>query len=105
MEYYLGRGYELRFIEQTPLDAQHAWLRNCLIAREESDLRLLLRSGVAKGELADRFQASIAGKRAVLTPLAPVAVRVDAGASPPPWYDCDTPEELFRASAWTKESR
>ena len=139
----LAEGYQLRFIEQMPLDAQHAWdrsamvtademlaslravyelapvpdpdrgsapaetwsvlagpdrsrwhdprprvgvvgsvtrpfcgacdrvrltadgqLRNCLFATEESDLRTAMRAGADDGELARRFVASIAGKRA-----------------------------------------
>ena len=137
----LAEGYELRFIEQMPLDAQHAWdraamvtadevlaslresyvlvgedgrgsapaetwivvdgpardswatdrprvgivgsvtrpfcgacdrvrltadgqLRNCLFATEESDLRTALRAGADDAELARRFVASIAAKRA-----------------------------------------
>ena len=38
-------------------------LRNCLFAREESDLRAPLRSGATDAELAARFHASIAAKR------------------------------------------
>ncbi len=132
LAYCLARGYELRFIEQMPLDAQHAWdrskmvtaaevlqrlsayhrltpedgrgsspaetwlvdggpgrvgliasvtepfcaacdrvrltadgqIRNCLFAREESDLRALLRSGAPERALADRMRAAVAGKRA-----------------------------------------
>jgi cyclic pyranopterin phosphate synthase len=139
----LAEGYQLRFIEQMPLDAQHAWdrsamitadevlaslravyelapvpdpdrgsapaetwsvlagpgrsswrearprvgvvgsvtrpfcgvcdrvrltadgqLRNCLFATEESDLRTALRAGADDAELARRFVASVAGKRA-----------------------------------------
>jgi GTP 3',8-cyclase len=132
LHFCLERGYQMRFIEQMPLDAQHAWtrsdmvtadeilaalgvghtltpvagrgsapaeeflvdggpatvgviasvtkpfcaacdrvrltadgqLRNCLFAREESDLRSALRSGATDTEVADRIRASIAGKRA-----------------------------------------
>lgn len=132
LEFCLARGYELRFIEQMPLDAQHAWdrsqmvpaaeirdrlaasyrltveggrgsspaetwlvdggpgrvgviasvtepfcaacdrirltadgqIRNCLFAREESDLRTLLRGGATDQALADRMRAAVAGKRA-----------------------------------------
>jgi cyclic pyranopterin phosphate synthase len=39
-------------------------LRNCLFAREESDLRSALRSGAGDVELATRWRAAIAGKRA-----------------------------------------
>ena len=39
-------------------------LRNCLFAREESDLRTPLRAGASDAVIAARWQASIAGKRA-----------------------------------------
>jgi GTP 3',8-cyclase len=132
LKFCLDRGYQMRFIEQMPLDAQHGWsrtemvtadeildalgaahtltpldgrgsapaeeflvgdgpatvgviasvskpfcaacdrvrltadgqLRNCLFAREESDLRGPMRSGATDAELVARFRASIAGKRA-----------------------------------------
>ncbi len=132
LEWSLARGYELRFIEQMPLDPQHGWdrnlmvtadevltllatryqltpaedrgsapaesflvdggparvgvvgsvtrpfcgtcdrlrltadgqLRNCLFAREESDLRAPLRAGASDAELAVRMRAAVAGKRA-----------------------------------------
>jgi cyclic pyranopterin phosphate synthase len=132
LAFCLARGYQLRFIEQMPLDAQHGWdresmvtadevldrlreahrltplpgrgsapaeeflvddgparvgvigsvtrpfcgacdrvrltadgqLRNCLFAREESDLRALLRGDAADDEIAARFVTAIAGKRA-----------------------------------------
>ena len=38
-------------------------IRNCLFAREESDLRGALRAGAGDAELATRFRAAIAGKR------------------------------------------
>ena len=130
----LERGYELRFIEQMPLDAQHGWdrnqmvtaeeilarlqsvfrldpegeqvrgsapaetwlvnggpgrvgvigtvtrpfcgncnrvrltadgqVRNCLFAREESDLRSALRAGATDEELADRWRAAMWVKKA-----------------------------------------
>jgi GTP 3',8-cyclase len=132
LTYCLERGYELRFIEQMPLDAQHGWkraemvtadeifaalaavfslapdytrargsapaetflvdggparvgviasvtrpfcgscdrvrltadgqVRNCLFAREESDLRAALRSGAPDEEIARRWQAAVAVK-------------------------------------------
>ena len=130
----LERGYELRFIEQMPLDAQHGWsrdgmitadeilarlrerfelepegpdirgsapaetwlvdggpgrvgviasvtrpfcgdcdrvrltadgqVRNCLFAREESDLRTPLRAGASDDELAARWRFAVLGKKA-----------------------------------------
>jgi GTP 3',8-cyclase len=131
LEWALREGYELRFIEQMPLDAQHGWdrdrmvraeeilaalsaaftltpdaeergaapaerflvdggpgrvgviasvsrpfcgacdrvrltadgqIRNCLFAREESDLRDAMRSGAPDGELAARWVRAVAGK-------------------------------------------
>ena len=37
-------------------------IRNCLFAREESDLRGLLRSGASDAQIADRWQAAMAAK-------------------------------------------
>jgi cyclic pyranopterin phosphate synthase len=132
LAYCLERGYELRFIEQMPLDAQHGWkrsemvtadevfarlsasytlnpdeerargaapaetflvaggparvgiiasvtrpfcgscdrvrltadgqVRNCLFAREESDLRSALRGGAGDAEIAERWRVAVAGK-------------------------------------------
>jgi GTP 3',8-cyclase len=39
-------------------------LRNCLFAREESDLRAPLRTGADDAEIAVRWRAAIAGKKA-----------------------------------------
>jgi GTP 3',8-cyclase len=132
LDFCLEHGYQLRFIEQMPLDANHAWtrqnmitaeeilerltvkhrltplpgrgsapaetylvndgparvgiiasvtkpfcgacdrvrltadgqLRNCLFAREESDLRAPLRAGATDDEIALRWHAAIAGKKA-----------------------------------------
>ena len=132
LRWCLDRGYQLRFIEQMPLDAQHGWsrekmitadeifaslattfelapaveprgsapaelflvdggpatvgviasvtrpfcgdcdrvrltadgqVRNCLFAREESDLRTPLRDGATDQELADRWRVAMLGKR------------------------------------------
>src|SRR6476659_7505175 len=133
LRWSVAEGYELRFIEQMPLDAQHGWsreamvtadeifarlerefvlspaeeprgsapaelfvvdggpatvgviasvtrpfcgdcdrvrltadgqVRNCLFAREESDLRAALRSGASDEDLADRWVVAMRGKRA-----------------------------------------
>jgi GTP 3',8-cyclase len=132
LAYCLEHGYEVRFIEQMPLDAQHGWqrsemvtadsiieslsvafslaaetersrgsapaetflvnggparvgviasvtrpfcgacdrvrltadgqVRNCLFAREESDLRSALRSGASDADIAARWRAAVASK-------------------------------------------
>jgi len=134
LRWALGQGYELRFIEQMPLDAQHGWnradmvtadeilrllsedfdltpddreergsapaerflvnggparvgvigsvtrpfcgacdrvrltadgqVRNCLFATEESDLKTAMRAGASDDELAERWVAAVASKRA-----------------------------------------
>jgi cyclic pyranopterin phosphate synthase len=132
LRWCIERGYELRFIEQMPLDAQHVWrrdsmvtaeeifaslssefvlepaeeprgsapaelftvdggpatvgviasvtrpfcgdcdrvrltadgqVRNCLFARQESDLRTALRDGAGDEEIADRWRVAMLGKR------------------------------------------
>ncbi len=40
LQWCLDRGYELRFIEQMPLDAQHGWTRDGMITAEEIFERL-----------------------------------------------------------------
>jgi cyclic pyranopterin phosphate synthase len=40
LRWCLDRGYELRFIEQMPLDAQHGWSRDRMITAEEIFTRL-----------------------------------------------------------------
>jgi len=133
LRWCLDHGYDLRFIEQMPLDAQHSWsrmemvtadeilaslekdfvltpateprgsapaelflvdggpatvgviasvtrpfcgdcdrvrltadgqIRNCLFAREESDLRSALRTGASDEDLAERWVVAMRGKRA-----------------------------------------
>jgi len=133
LRWCIERGYELRFIEQMPLDAQHGWsregmvvadeiferlerefeltpadeprgsapaekflvdggpatvgviasvtrpfcgdcdrvrltadgqVRNCLFARQESDLRTALRAGASDDVLAERWRAAMRGKAA-----------------------------------------
>jgi GTP 3',8-cyclase len=132
LRWCLDQGYQLRFIEQMPLDPQHGWdraamvtaaetlaalrsefdlrpaggrgsapaeefvvdggpgtvgvigsvsapfcaacdrvrltadgqVRNCLFAREESDLRTPLRAGASDAELADLWVRAVVGKRA-----------------------------------------
>ncbi|MDN5764706.1 MAG: GTP 3',8-cyclase MoaA [Humibacillus sp.] len=53
----LERGYELRFIEQMPLDAQHAWDRRDMISAEEIRERLSERWSLIPLPAADRGSA------------------------------------------------
>ncbi|QMU78514.1 GTP 3',8-cyclase MoaA [Streptacidiphilus sp. PB12-B1b] len=43
LDWCLARGYELRFIEQMPLDAQHGWRRDSMVTAEEILDRLAAR--------------------------------------------------------------
>ena len=53
----IDRGYELRFIEQMPLDAQHAWDRSDMVSAEEIRERLLQRFTLTPFPAADRGSA------------------------------------------------
>jgi cyclic pyranopterin phosphate synthase len=53
----IDRGYELRFIEQMPLDAQHAWDRSDMVSAEEIRERLLQRFTLTPLPAADRGSA------------------------------------------------
>jgi cyclic pyranopterin phosphate synthase len=53
----LDRGYELRFIEQMPLDAQHAWDRSEMVSAEEIRERLSQRFTLTPLPAADRGSA------------------------------------------------
>jgi len=43
LDWSLARGFELRFIEQMPLDADHAWTRDAMVTAEEIRRRLSAR--------------------------------------------------------------
>ncbi|WP_067465223.1 molybdenum cofactor guanylyltransferase [Actinomadura macra] len=62
-------------------DGREQWLAGCW------------RTDALRAALAGYAGASLRG---VLGPLEPVAVALPAGPRPP-WYDCDTPEDLARA--------
>ncbi len=60
LSWCLERGYELRFIEQMPLDAQHQWQRDAMVTaaqiRERLDERFTLEPVPARGSApAERF--------------------------------------------------
>ena len=82
----LDRGYELRFIEQMPLDAQHAWDRESMVSAEEVRERLSerytltpLSSGERGSAPAERF----------LVDGGPATVGIIASVSEPFCAACD----------------
>jgi len=57
LQWCLARGYELRFIEQMPLDAQHAWNATAMITAEEIHDRLSERFTLTPLPQSDRGSA------------------------------------------------
>ncbi|PYH00193.1 GTP 3',8-cyclase MoaA [Arthrobacter stackebrandtii] len=72
LQWSLDRGYELRFIEQMPLDADHGWTREGMITAEE--IRALLSTNfdlspdprARDGAPAERFEVRAAGTPGLL---------------------------------------
>ena len=54
---------ELQHLAMPPPLTADGQVRNCLFAREESDLMTPLRAGASDQELADRWRAAVLGKR------------------------------------------
>lgn len=57
LSWCLERGYELRFIEQMPLDAQHGWDASTMIGSDEIRARLSERFTITPLPVADRGSA------------------------------------------------
>jgi len=57
LQWCLDRGYELRFIEQMPLDAQHAWDRSGMVTADEIRTRLSERFSLTPLPAKDRGSA------------------------------------------------
>ncbi|GII93831.1 GTP 3',8-cyclase MoaA [Sinosporangium siamense] len=55
--YCLERGYELRFIEQMPLDAQHGWRRDTMVTADEILAHLLTRFDLVPEDPGERGSA------------------------------------------------
>ena len=84
LQWCLDRGYELRFIEQMPLDAQHAWDRSLMVSQAE-----------ILGRLGERFTLTPAEQRGsapaelFLVDGGPQTVGVIASVSAPFCAACD----------------
>jgi GTP 3',8-cyclase len=57
LQYCLGHGYQLRFIEQMPLDAQHGWRRENMVTADEILAMLSAKFELAPDDPADRGSA------------------------------------------------
>src|SRR6476620_5879171 len=82
----LERGYELRFIEQMPLDAQHAWDRAQMISADEIRERLSQRWELTPLPAADRGSAPA---ERFLVDGGPETVGIIASVSAPFCAACD----------------
>ncbi|OFE17617.1 cyclic pyranopterin phosphate synthase [Humibacillus sp. DSM 29435] len=82
----LERGYELRFIEQMPLDAQHAWDRDDMISADEIRERLSERWTLTPLPTADRGSAPA---ERFLIDGGPATVGIIASVSAPFCAACD----------------
>ncbi|MCH6470913.1 GTP 3',8-cyclase MoaA [Sinomonas terrae] len=80
LEWSLERGYELRFIEQMPLDADHGWTRDGMITASEIRERLGERFDLSPdprerdGAPAERFEVRARGAAAADPPLGTVGI-------------------------------
>jgi cyclic pyranopterin phosphate synthase len=82
----LDRGYELRFIEQMPLDAQHAWDRSLMVTADEIRSRLSERFELTA--LPSRERGSAPAER-FLVDGGPATVGIIASVSEPFCAACD----------------
>ncbi|TQM58191.1 GTP 3',8-cyclase MoaA [Humibacillus xanthopallidus] len=82
----LDRGYELRFIEQMPLDAQHAWERSDMVSAAEIRERLSERFTLTPLPAADRGSAPA---ERFLVDGGPATVGIIASVSQPFCAACD----------------
>ena len=65
LDYCLEHGYQLRFIEQMPLDAHHAWTRGRMVTAEDILERLSAAHTLTPGHRGARLRArrALAGRR------------------------------------------
>ena len=86
LEYCLERGYELRFIEQMPLDAQHGWDRATMVTADEIHELLDDRFGLTPTDPSARGSAPA---ESFLVRGGPQTVGIIASVTRPFCGDCD----------------
>jgi cyclic pyranopterin phosphate synthase len=86
LEFCLAKGYELRFIEQMPLDAQHGWTREGMVTADEILDRLSARFALTPDDPRERGSAPA---ERFLVDGGPAAVGVIASVTRPFCADCD----------------
>ncbi|MFI7279234.1 GTP 3',8-cyclase MoaA [Micromonospora chersina] len=85
LRFALAHGYELRFIEQMPLDAQHGWDRSTMVTAEE----ILAALGAEFALTADPGERGAAPAETWLVDGGPARVGVIASVTRPFCGDCD----------------
>ncbi|TDO45339.1 cyclic pyranopterin phosphate synthase [Kribbella sp. VKM Ac-2527] len=86
LEYCLDHGYELRFIEQMPLDAQHGWNRATMVTADEILAQLGDRFGLEPTDAAARGSAPA---ESFTVRGGPQTVGIIASVTRPFCGDCD----------------
>ena len=86
LQWCLDRDYELRFIEQMPLDAQHAWQRDLMVTADE--IRGQLSARFTLTPLPDKARGS-APAQLFLVDGGPATVGIIASVSAPFCAACD----------------
>ncbi len=86
LQFCLDRGYELRFIEQMPLDAQHGWSRDTMITADEILEQLGERFGLEPTDAATRGSAPA---ESFTVQGGPQTVGIIASVTRPFCGDCD----------------
>ncbi|WP_241995354.1 GTP 3',8-cyclase MoaA [Kribbella antiqua] len=86
LEFCLERGYELRFIEQMPLDAQHGWNRATMVTADEILEQLADRFGLEPTDAATRGSAPA---ESFTVHGGPQTVGIIASVTRPFCGDCD----------------
>ena len=86
LEFCLDRGYELRFIEQMPLDAQHGWDRSTMITADEILETLSGRFALTPDDASKRGSAPA---ESFLVEGGPQTVGIIASVTRPFCGDCD----------------
>ncbi len=86
LEFCLERGYELRFIEQMPLDAQHGWNRATMVTADEILDQLADRFGLTPADASTRGSAPA---ESFLVQGGPQSVGIIASVTRPFCGDCD----------------
>ena len=86
LRFCLERGYELRFIEQMPLDAQHGWRREDMVTADEIMASLSAEFTLKPDDSADRGSAPA---EAFLVDGGPATVGIIASVTRPFCGSCD----------------